>query len=142
VDSAREEYITAKLVEFNQASTTELVVPEASPLALQITVLDMDENIVGGLIGRTHAISQWLEVTVIWVDAAWRRQGLGGRLMAEAEHAAWRRGCRYARAVTSNFQAPGFYSRLGYELYGTLENCPPGTTAFYFRKDLRTPPGA
>ena len=33
-------------------------------------------------------------------------------------------------------QAPGFYSRLGYELYGTLENCPPGTTVFYFRKDL------
>jgi ribosomal protein S18 acetylase RimI-like enzyme len=122
VDSAREDYITGQLVEFNRASTTALVVPESTPLPLQITILDPDQNIVGGLIGRMHAIPQWLEVTVIWVDAAVRGQGLGQRLMAEAEHAAWQRRCRFARAITSNFQAPGFYSRLSYELYGGVRN--------------------
>jgi ribosomal protein S18 acetylase RimI-like enzyme len=41
-----------------------------------------------------------------------------------------------ARLATSNFQAPGFYERLGYSLYGKLENCPPGETAYYYWKEL------
>jgi ribosomal protein S18 acetylase RimI-like enzyme len=135
-NSAREDYVTQKLVEFNWANRTASTVPEVASLPLQVTILDSDGKTRGGLIGRTHAIPQWLEVTVIWVDATLRGQGLGRRLMAEAEAEARQRGCRYARAITSNFQAPGFYSILGYELYGTLENCPPGETAFYFWKDL------
>jgi ribosomal protein S18 acetylase RimI-like enzyme len=45
-------------------------------------------------------------------------------------------GCRYARLATGNYQAPAFYQKLGYTLYGTLEHCPPGETAFYFWKLL------
>ncbi|HEV2375732.1 MAG TPA: GNAT family N-acetyltransferase [Streptosporangiaceae bacterium] len=109
---------------------------ETPPLPVQVTILDSDGNICGGLIGRTHAIPQWLEITVIWVDAAIRGQGLGRRLITEAEGEARQRGCRYARAITSNFQGPCFYPKLGYKLYGTLENCPPGETVLYFWKDL------
>ncbi|HUY77275.1 MAG TPA: GNAT family N-acetyltransferase [Ktedonobacterales bacterium] len=90
----------------------------------------------GGLVGRTHAIAQWLEVSVVWVDEQARGQGMGRWLMAEAEREAIGRGCQFARLATSNFQAPGFYEKLGYALYGRLENCPPGETIFYFWKAL------
>ena len=98
--------------------------------------LDQEQTVVGGLIGRTHSIPEWLEVSVVWVDEAWRGRGLGRELMMRAEQEARRRSCRYARLATSDFQAPDFYRKLGYALYGTLENCPRGVTVYYFRKDL------
>jgi GNAT superfamily N-acetyltransferase len=60
--------------------------------------------------------------------------------MERAEREALRRGCHYARLATGNFQAPVFYQKLGYTLYGTLENCPPGETVFYFWKKLDPAP--
>ncbi len=56
--------------------------------------------------------------------------------MKRAEEEARRRGCLYARLATSTFQAPGFYEKLGYVLYGRLEDCPPSDTSLYYRKDL------
>ena len=56
--------------------------------------------------------------------------------MMQAEQEARRRGCRYARLATGNYQAPDFYPKLGYVLYGTLENCPAGVTVYYFYKEL------
>lgn len=44
--------------------------------------------------------------------------------------------CRYARLATSDYQAPAFYRKLGYQLYGQLENCPAGETVYYFYKEL------
>lgn len=70
------------------------------------------------------------------VDEQVRRQSLGRRLMEEAEREALLRGCHYARHATGNYQAPGFYERLGYTLYGKLENCPPSETVYYYWKEL------
>jgi ribosomal protein S18 acetylase RimI-like enzyme len=69
-------------------------------------------------------------------EESYRRSGLGRRLMDESEDEARRLGCRYARVITSDFQAPGFYQKLGYAVYGTLENCPPGETVYYLWKQL------
>ena len=74
---------------------------------------------------------------MIWVDETLRRQGFGRQLLERAEKEARMRDCRYARLATSDYQAPGFYQKLGYTLYGQLENCPPGETAYYFWKDLQ-----
>jgi GNAT superfamily N-acetyltransferase len=73
---------------------------------------------------------------MIWVEARAREQGIGRELMKRAEEEALRRGCLYARTCTSDYQAPRFYEKLGYSLYGKLENCPPGETCYYYRKDL------
>ena len=56
--------------------------------------------------------------------------------MEQGEAEAVRRGCLYARLSTGHHQAPGFYEKIGYVLYGKLENCPPGDTSYYYRKDL------
>lgn len=136
VNEQREDFVTEQLVSFNLAHTTAQTVEPHEPLPLHLYALDATGAIRGGLVGRTHAIPQWLEISIIWVDEQVRRQGLGQKLMEEAEREAYLQGCRYARLATSNFQAPGFYERLGYSLYGKLENCPPGETVYYYWKEL------
>ena len=39
---------------------------------------------------------------------------------------------------TISFQAPGFYERLGYRRFGTLDCDPPGTSRIFFVKELGT----
>lgn len=136
ISQEREDYITNQLVAFNLAHTTALPDEQYEPLPLHLYVLDRIGTVLGGLVGRTHSIPSWFEISVIWVDERVRHQGLGQRLMEQAEHEARQRGCRYARLATGNYQAPAFYQKLGYTLYGTLENCPPGETVLYFWKAL------
>jgi len=37
---------------------------------------------------------------------------------------------------TFGFQAPGFYERLGYQLFGKLIDCPPGQHRYFYFKRL------
>jgi GNAT superfamily N-acetyltransferase len=139
------EAITERLIAMNRGHLATLPIGEgASPAAepLEIYALDSEGAVVGGLVGRTHTIPYWLEITVLWVDKPLRGHGLGRQLVEQAEQAAVQRGCRYSRLATSDYQAPGFYPRVGYTLYGTLENCPPGVTCYYYRKDLGIEPTA
>lgn len=108
------------------------------PTPLQLFVLDSDGTLLGGLTGRTHSLRAWLEISTLWVDEAHRKRGIGRELVEHAEEEARRRGCLYARLATSTFQAPGFYEKLGYILYGKLEDCPPGDTSLYCRKNLHS----
>ncbi len=106
------------------------------PAPLHIYVLDETQQFVGGLVARTHAIRSWLEITVLWVDEGFRGAGIGRNLIERAEDEARRRGCSFSRLASSDYQAPEFYEKLGYSVYGRLEGCPPGEVAFYFCKKL------
>ena len=137
VNHERQAYVTEQLRAFNQSHTSPLwQAPPQAPAPLHIYILDGHGAVLGGLIGRTNAIPEWLEVATIWVADHVRHQGLGRELMRRAEEEAKQRGCRYVRLATSNYQAPTFYRKLGYELYGTLENCPRGETVYLFSKEL------
>ena len=136
ISEQREDYITEQIVAFNLANTTALPIEQYELLPLHLYALNRTGDIVGGLVGRTDSIPSWFEISMIWVDERIRQAGLGRRLMQQAEDEAHRRGCHYARLATSNFQAPEFYQKLGYKLYGTLDNCPPGETVYYFWKKL------
>jgi GNAT superfamily N-acetyltransferase len=136
VSEQREDYITNQLVAFNEVHSTALPQELFNPAPLHLYVLDRAGTVLGGLVGRTHSIPLWFEISIIWIDERVRQQGLGRNLIERAEHEAHQQGCRYARLATSNFQAHTFYQKLGYMLYGTLENCPPGETVFYFWKKL------
>ena len=45
-------------------------------------------------------------------------------------------GCYMAQLDTFDFQAPGFYEKQGYEIFGTLTNAPKGHTHYYMKKTL------
>ena len=81
------------------------------------------ESIVAGLAGETY--SGWLFIRYLWVSDALRGQGIGRKLMGDAEARALERGCHSAWVDTFSFQAPGFYPKLGYTVFGELDY-PPG----------------
>lgn len=88
----------------------------------------------GGLTGYTDW--NWLYIDCLWLAEGVRRGGWGTRLIAAAEREAAARGCRYALLFTYSFQAPDFYPRLGYEVFATLDDYPPGHRQYWLRKVL------
>jgi len=99
---------------------------------LVLFVRDNSENTVGGLLGYTHW--RWLFVQNLWVAESIRGLGYGRKLIQLAEYEAQMRGCEHAYLDTFDFQARGFYEKLGYELFGQLEGYPPGHTKYFLQK--------
>jgi GNAT superfamily N-acetyltransferase len=93
-----------------------------------------DEEIVGGVIGATHW--DWLYVNLMWIRHDLRGQGYGHRLLTLAEEKARERGAKHAYLDTFSFQAPGFYKKYGYEVFGELEDFPSGHQRYYLKKQL------
>jgi GNAT superfamily N-acetyltransferase len=79
---------------------------------------------LGGLLGNIWG--GWLHVTHLWVASAERRHGNGTRLLQAAENYAIERGCLAATLETHSYEARPFYEKLGYDVFATLENYPPG----------------
>ena len=79
--------------------------------------------------------SRSLFVSALWVEAPNRRQGIGRRLITDAEQKALECGCRFSFLDTFSFQAPGFYLLSGYETLGVVE-CGLGLQRLYLRKNL------
>jgi GNAT superfamily N-acetyltransferase len=91
------------------------------------------DRIVAGL--RAETYSGWLFTRYLWVSEALRGQGIGRKLMSDAEMRALARGCHSAWVDTFSFQAPGFYPKLGYQVFGELDY-PPGHKRFFLQKRL------
>ena len=81
----------------------------------------------------------WMHVNFIWVTESLRGQRHGTRLMDAAESFAIGHACIGATLETHSFQAPGFYAKRGYEVFGTLADYPPGHSKLFLRKSLRNP---
>jgi GNAT superfamily N-acetyltransferase len=93
-----------------------------------------DDEIVGGVIGATYW--DWLYVDLMWIKEELRGQGYGHRLLTMAEDEARQRGAKSAYLDTFSFQAPDFYKKHGYQVFGVLEDFPVGKTRFFLKKEL------
>ena len=97
-------------------------------------------EVLGGLLGEVWGGS--LFVSHLWVAEAARGAGHGTRLLQAAERYAIERGCQGAFLGSFSFQAPAFYQKQGYEVFGVLEDHPPGHRLFLLRKRLVAGPAA
>jgi GNAT superfamily N-acetyltransferase len=113
-------------------STEQTGIEDRRPLVLALE--DAEGRVVGGLWGRT--VFGWLVVELLFVPEPLRRTGVGAELMARAESEAVARGCHAACLDTFEFQARGFYERLGYRCFGELGDFPAGRSRYFMRKTL------
>ena len=91
-------------------------------------------TLLGGLFAR--AWRNMLSIELVALSPELRGSGLGTRLMRMAEEEGRRRDCRNAWLQTSDWQARGFYEKLGYRVFGELEDYPIGHRRFFMTKRL------
>ena len=107
-------------------------IPKEKKLA--VNACAEDGRLVAGLLGQT--LHGWLRVGWLWVTEERRHQRIGTELMRRAEAEAVGRGCRHAHLETVDFQARSFYERLGYMVFGVLDDYPQPYKRFYMQKPL------
>ena len=86
---------------------------EAESEPLNLYVEDEKGNLLAGLIAETFG--NWLEIEYLFVKEELRGQGIGSKLLQQAENEAKNRNCRFAFVNTYQFQAPDFYLSHGYK---------------------------
>ena len=123
------DFIRNALVEFNNA-----IVGEDGHTPLNIVEYDADGNIIGGILAGTYW--GWMYIDILWVREDFRRQGIGSKLLVEAEKEAVRRGCHHVHVDTMSWQAPKFYEKHGYETIGILPDIPKGNQKHLLMKTL------
>lgn len=107
-------------------------VSRQEPIAL--LVRDDSGEILGGLYARVFY--QWMFIELLSVPEQARGQGLGSQLMRMAEDVAREKECVGVWLDTFDFQAPGFYQKLGYSELGQIVDYPPGHKRLFFQKRL------
>jgi len=101
---------------------------------LQLAARHADGTLLGGLIGSTGF--QWLYIHILWIEAPYRACGIGTALVRQAETLGRERGCRSSCLMTFSFQARDFYQRLGYSVFGQLDDYPEGHSLYFMKKPL------
>jgi GNAT superfamily N-acetyltransferase len=108
----------------------------ADRLPLHVIVKDADSGaILGGISGRTSLGLMFLDL--VYLPESLRGRDIGTRMLALAEAEGRRRGCKAGVLYTISFQAPRFYERLGWRVFGEVPCDPPGTSRVFLTKDLR-----
>ena len=133
-EEADPEQIAAKAISAGLDAHNEAFLPSAEVKRFCVVARDADDAIKAGIFGVTAV--NWAFIAEFWVAEAHRKQGVGSRLLAEAEAAAKARGCDFIYLDTFTFQAPELYLRHGYREFGRLEDCPTGHSRIWLAKTL------
>jgi ribosomal protein S18 acetylase RimI-like enzyme len=92
------------------------------------------QAVAGGIGGASHW--RWCYIRQLWVAEAWRRRGLGGRLLAQAETLARARDCVGLYVDTFDAAAAAFYERAGFAVFGRIDGFPPGGARLFLQKNI------
>ncbi|QMT17635.1 GNAT family N-acetyltransferase [Planococcus maritimus] len=133
-DRQDSELIRQKVIEHNMKMLPDRVKTPVEQL--NFVLRNEDGTILGGL--TATMFWQHLHVDFLWVDDSLRGKGQGSALLEQMEQAAKDKGCRLITLDTFSFQAPDFYKRNGYEVFGVLEDHPKGFSQYFLQKRLDT----
>lgn len=109
---------------------------DQEPLVDDVNLVLRNENeeLCGGLVSYIYYYI--LEIQLLWVHKDYHYMGYGTKLLKEAEDIAKDKGCTMVKLDTFDFQAPNFYKKHGYEVFGVLDNSPKGHKRFFLKKEL------
>ena len=124
------QYIINQIDLYNLSSAPTAQDPPSE--TINLILKDQEEQIFGGILGRMYRFA--LYINVLWISEKVRGQGYGSRLLEEIESKAREKECKLIHLDTYSFQAPEFYKKHGYEIFGTLEGFPERIRRYYLRK--------
>lgn len=142
VDADSRQAVKAGLVAYNDSRSPTLrgyrERGETESIPLDLYAYDDDGALVGGIVAATWG--GWLAIDLLWIREDQRGTGLGSNLLRQIEERARsERDCIGVRLDTWGFQAKPFYEKQGYEVFGVLEDHPPGETEYLLAKRLDRP---
>ena len=94
-----------------------------------------DEKLIGGAIGFVQY--NWYFLDLLYVEKEYRNQDVGTKLIRSIEEYSSKEKLTGIRMETWDFQARGFYEKMGYILWAEINDCPPGTIDYYLKKELK-----
>lgn len=122
-------FLSDRIYEFNTRATG-----YADGMLLAGCVRDDSGEVIAGYNGYTWG--GCCELAHVWVHEEHRGQGIGALLLRSAEAEARSRGCVQIVLATHDFQAPGFYERMGFERKYVIEGRPRGHADIIYAKPL------
>jgi GNAT superfamily N-acetyltransferase len=126
------EAILQGLIAHNSAGTGGLY---TSPRNIALSLREESTGkVLGGLTARIGYSRMFIEL--LFIPEELRGAGMGRKLTQKAEDVAREAGCLGIWLDTFSFQAPGFYSKLGYSEFGVIADYPPGHTRHFLHKLL------
>ncbi len=134
----RRKLISNKLIEFDKSQSFKVTQcyesENDSPDFIEIYAEVKPQKLVGGLV--SYIDWGWLDIDTIWLEEDYRGKGIGKYLIISAEQKAIDKGIKRAKLCTFDFQALPVYKKLGYKVYGKVEDFYEGHTLYYLQKKL------
>ena len=132
-DASTEEknHIRHQLIKFNE---TKIPYHPEQPYLQINRCIKIGDEVVGGILAEIF----WgiLSIEILWVKEDCRNRGYASALVKDVETIAKEKNCKISHLDTFDFQARGFYEKLGYTVFGVLEDCPEGHSRYYMSKKL------
>ncbi|MBS0287557.1 MAG: GNAT family N-acetyltransferase [Proteobacteria bacterium] len=98
-------------------------------------IKDNDEVIAG--INSCFYFGEFLWINVLFVKEQYRGKGIGKLLLSKVEDIAKAKGAKLSHLHAFEFDnVKEFYLRLGYEIYGVMDDCPAKFKHYFFKKHL------
>lgn len=123
-------YVRNGLKEYNRHASPSAQTSEP----VNILVKNKEGDVLGGILAGVYRFVMYVEI--LWIHEQHRKAGIGRRLLAEIERKAKEKGCSLIHLDTFNFQAPDFYLKNGFEIFGVLEGYPEGEKRYFLKKHM------
>lgn len=128
----------AKIISQGITAFNQKVIPDLEPNEAEVKFSVFARNDLNEVIGGVRCICYWntLHIELLWLSEACRGQGIGNKLVKQAELFAIENGFGKAFVETTSWQAKPFYEKAGYEHVATLPDRPKGYSSHYLTKTL------
>jgi GNAT superfamily N-acetyltransferase len=77
---------------------------------------------IGSASGLTNDNKEWFFLTDLFIDEKYRKQGLGAEVLRKLENKVAKKGIKHIWTWTSEFEAPKFYKKQGYNVFTKMKN--------------------
>ena len=128
-----QQLIDDKIVAFNRGKVP--FTQDETIISMNYVIKDEQEKIMAGINALMYC---WkiLYVDVLFVDEEYRHREFGSQLLKKVETEAKLHGATLVHLDTFAWQAKDFYIKMGYQVFGVLDDCPPGHKRYYMQKIL------
>lgn len=127
-------FLKQKIKSFNNVVSPYHLASRKEGYINEFSIRVESDEFIGGLTGQIY----WnmMEILDFFVEEAYRKSGLGSKVIREAIDYAKELDLSYVLLKTFSFQAKTFYEKFGFKVIGEIKDYPPGESLYTLRLDL------